>query len=194
MVLHVVHVSEWGSQQERLIYFATHICVSVVCLELLSAHGIKLNHEWSRLLMNSHSSLNQFTILTLRCVKSVIYRADFSVPFKWRTWNLVNLRFKTTTLISFHTLIWYFDIYLDNIFDTQPWLTRNCREISHGRTPLWASSTIRWRTTSGNGRPAQLWITFTIIKATIEIIRQSHILSAYRSRKHLQVDWRHHDL
>lgn len=43
--------------------------------------------------------------------------------------------------------------HLDSIFETQPWLTRSCREISHGRTPLCASSTIRWRTTSGNGRP-----------------------------------------
>lgn len=46
------------------------------------------------------------------------------------------------------------ETYLDNIFDTQPWLTRSCLEISHGRTPLWASSTIRCLTTSGNGRPA----------------------------------------
>jgi len=43
--------------------------------------------------------------------------------------------------------------YLDSILDTQPWLTRNCRDMSHGRTPLCASSTIRWRTTSGSGRP-----------------------------------------
>lgn len=43
--------------------------------------------------------------------------------------------------------------YLDKILETQPWLTRNCRDISHGRTPLWASSTIRCRTTSGRGRP-----------------------------------------
>lgn len=43
--------------------------------------------------------------------------------------------------------------YLDNILDTQPWLTRNCLDISHGRTPLWASSTIRCLTTSGSGLP-----------------------------------------
>lgn len=42
---------------------------------------------------------------------------------------------------------------LDKIFETQPWLTRNCLDISQGRTPLWANSTIRCRTTSGSGRP-----------------------------------------
>lgn len=44
-------------------------------------------------------------------------------------------------------------IYLERIFETQPWETRSCLEMSHGRTPLWASSTIRWRTTSGRGLP-----------------------------------------
>lgn len=44
-------------------------------------------------------------------------------------------------------------LYLPSILLTQPWLTRSCREISHGRTPWWASSTILWRTTSGRGRP-----------------------------------------
>jgi len=44
-------------------------------------------------------------------------------------------------------------IYLERILDTQPWETLSCREMSHGRTPLWASSTILCRTTSGNGRP-----------------------------------------
>lgn len=43
--------------------------------------------------------------------------------------------------------------HLDSIFETQPWLTRNCLDISHGRTPLCANSTILCRTTSGNGRP-----------------------------------------
>lgn len=44
-------------------------------------------------------------------------------------------------------------LYLPSILLTQPWLTRSCREMSHGRTPWWASSTILWRTTSGRGRP-----------------------------------------
>lgn len=43
--------------------------------------------------------------------------------------------------------------YLPRILLTQPWLTRSCREMSHGLTPWWASSTILWRTTSGSGRP-----------------------------------------
>lgn len=34
-----------------------------------------------------------------------------------------------------------------------PWDTRSCRDISQGLTPHSASSTIRLRTQSGNGRP-----------------------------------------
>lgn len=36
---------------------------------------------------------------------------------------------------------------------TQPWLTRSCRDMSQGRTPWWAMSTMRCRITSGSGRP-----------------------------------------
>ncbi len=43
--------------------------------------------------------------------------------------------------------------YLERIFDTHPCDTLSCLEMSHGLTPLWASSTILWRTTSGKGRP-----------------------------------------
>jgi len=43
--------------------------------------------------------------------------------------------------------------YLERILETQPWLTLSCLEMSHGRTPLCANSTIRCRTTSGRGRP-----------------------------------------
>lgn len=43
--------------------------------------------------------------------------------------------------------------YLDKIFETQPWETRSCLEISQGRTPLWANSTILCLTTSGRGLP-----------------------------------------
>lgn len=43
--------------------------------------------------------------------------------------------------------------YLVNILLTQPWLTRRRREISQGRTPCCASSTIRCLTSCGNGRP-----------------------------------------
>lgn len=44
-------------------------------------------------------------------------------------------------------------IYLPSILLTHPWLTRSWREMSQGRTPWWASSTIRCRTTSGRGLP-----------------------------------------
>lgn len=43
--------------------------------------------------------------------------------------------------------------HLPRILLTQPWLTRSCREMSQGRTPWWASSTMRCLTTSGRGRP-----------------------------------------
>lgn len=43
--------------------------------------------------------------------------------------------------------------YLPSILLTHPWLTRSWREMSQGRTPWWASSTIRCRTTSGRGLP-----------------------------------------
>lgn len=43
--------------------------------------------------------------------------------------------------------------YLESIFETQPCDTRSCREMSHGLTPLCASSTILCRTTSGSGLP-----------------------------------------
>lgn len=36
---------------------------------------------------------------------------------------------------------------------THPWLTLSCREMSQGRTPWWAMSTMRCRITSGSGRP-----------------------------------------
>ena len=32
--------------------------------------------------------------------------------------------------------------YRVKILETQPWLTRSCREISHGRIPYFANSTI----------------------------------------------------
>lgn len=43
--------------------------------------------------------------------------------------------------------------HLPRILLTQPWLTRSCREMSQGRTPWWASSTMRCLTTSGRGLP-----------------------------------------
>ncbi len=43
--------------------------------------------------------------------------------------------------------------HLERIFETHPWLTLSCLEMSHGLTPLCASSTIRCRTMSGSGRP-----------------------------------------
>ena len=43
--------------------------------------------------------------------------------------------------------------YLERILETHPWLTLSCLEMSQGRTPLCASSTILWRTMSGSGRP-----------------------------------------
>ena len=58
-----------------------------------------------------------------------------------------------TCLCTFGAAHWLFQCYLDNILDTQPWDTLSCLEMSQGRTPLWASSTILCRTTSGRGRP-----------------------------------------
>lgn len=46
-----------------------------------------------------------------------------------------------------------FGVYLPRILLTHPWLTRSWREMSQGRTPWWASSTIRCLTTSGRGLP-----------------------------------------
>lgn len=43
--------------------------------------------------------------------------------------------------------------HLPSILLTQPWLTRSWREMSQGRTPWWANSTILCLTTSGKGRP-----------------------------------------
>lgn len=49
--------------------------------------------------------------------------------------------------------LWIPSFYLPRILLTQPWLTRSCLEMSQGRTPWWASSTIRCLTTSGRGLP-----------------------------------------
>lgn len=43
--------------------------------------------------------------------------------------------------------------YLHKIFDTQPWDTRNWREMTQGRIPWWAISTILWRMWLGSGLP-----------------------------------------
>ena len=42
---------------------------------------------------------------------------------------------------------------LDSILLTQPCDTFNCLDISHGRVPFSAKSTINFRMSSGNGRP-----------------------------------------
>lgn len=43
--------------------------------------------------------------------------------------------------------------YRHRILDTHPWETRNCREITQGRMPWWAISTILCRMWFGRGRP-----------------------------------------
>ena len=43
--------------------------------------------------------------------------------------------------------------YRHRILDTQPWDTRSWREMTQGRTPWWAISTIWWRMWLGRGRP-----------------------------------------
>ena len=43
--------------------------------------------------------------------------------------------------------------YLAKILETQPCDTRNCLEMSHGRIPSWANSTILSLTPLGSGRP-----------------------------------------
>lgn len=43
--------------------------------------------------------------------------------------------------------------YLFNIFETQPWETRSCLEMTHGRIPAAAISTIFSRMWFGKGRP-----------------------------------------
>lgn len=77
-------------------------------------------------------------------------------------------------------------LYLPRILLTQPWLTRSCLEMSQGRTPWWASSTILWRTTSGSGRPftktPPSWftppcpVTDQKQKARERVVRTSHIV------------------
>lgn len=43
--------------------------------------------------------------------------------------------------------------YRHRILETQPWDTLSCREMTHGRTPWWAISTILWRMWLGRGLP-----------------------------------------
>lgn len=43
--------------------------------------------------------------------------------------------------------------YRQRILETQPWDTRSWREMTHGRTPWWAISTILWRMWLGRGLP-----------------------------------------
>lgn len=43
--------------------------------------------------------------------------------------------------------------YLHRILETQPWDTRNWREMTQGRIPWWAISTILWRMWLGSGLP-----------------------------------------
>jgi len=43
--------------------------------------------------------------------------------------------------------------YRQRILDTQPWETRSCLEITQGRMPWWAISTILWRIWFGKGLP-----------------------------------------
>ena len=88
----------------------------------------------------------------------------------WRQFNLITdnviklkltvIKIRTNEMITlywfcFHLNFeeWFFFNYLESIFETHPCETRSCLEMSQGRTPLWASSTIRCRTTSGSGRP-----------------------------------------
>lgn len=57
--------------------------------------------------------------------------------------------------LDFFCFLVFFSLstHLPSILLTHPCDTRNCLEISQGRTPWCANSTIRLRTTSGNGRP-----------------------------------------
>lgn len=43
--------------------------------------------------------------------------------------------------------------YRQRILDTQPWDTRSWREMTQGRIPWWAISTILWRIWLGRGLP-----------------------------------------
>lgn len=43
--------------------------------------------------------------------------------------------------------------YRQRILDTQPWETRSWREMTQGRMPWWAISTILWRMWLGRGLP-----------------------------------------
>lgn len=43
--------------------------------------------------------------------------------------------------------------YRQRILETQPWDTRSWREITQGRIPWWAISTILWRMWLGRGLP-----------------------------------------
>lgn len=71
--------------------------------------------------------------------------------------------------------------YLFNIFDTHPWETRSSLEITHGRIPAAAISTICNRTWLGRGRPFMntppSWFTrpCPIIKNLFYLIRKPNL-------------------
>lgn len=72
---------------------------------------------------------------------------------KKRNYALCNSRPPLTGRRSFSEYCVIVIGYLDKIFETHPCDTLSCRDMSHGRVPLWASSTILCLTRSGNGRP-----------------------------------------
>lgn len=95
----------------------------------------------------SVSMMYQLTISVSPLVQGVPRHTDLhtGVCVK-RVWNIFED-------LSRHVHRCLHALYLPSILLTHPWLTRSWREMSQGRTPWWASSTIRCRTTSGRGLP-----------------------------------------
>lgn len=74
--------------------------------------------------------------------------------------------------------------YRFRIFDTQPWLTRRCREITHGRMPLPAMLTMLRRTLLGSGRPL-MKMPPNWLRRPCPWIISSAIFELWREREHL---------
>ena len=67
--------------------------------------------------------------------------------------KLAGLELQAEQWMKLGYLLIFLNSYRDRILETHPWLTLSCLEMSHGRTPLCASSTILCLTMSGSGRP-----------------------------------------
>lgn len=79
--------------------------------------------------------------------------------------------------------------YLHRILDTQPWDTRSWREMTHGRMPWWAISTILCRMWLGRGLPLMKtppsWLTRPCPNG-VDTGQQGHLRIFFKAIKELQ--------